>query len=187
MDFLIRCRDDLILIEAKGIEAPRRAQVASSNKVMASAYKKSVVKALSQAHKVIEQFKEKESVRKIFILVVTYKDIFLGSSHDAWDEFIRKTLETKYGIKNSCITPDVTLFLSVSEFDRVLQASEGNTDKLFSVIEKNVENMRRENLYTFNQSLNNLEISLSPDSHLENSFDEYWDAFISKAKVREHL
>ena len=59
---------DLILVEAKGIEASHHTKAYPSDKVMINAYKKSIVKALAQAHEVVETFKVNKLINDTFLL-----------------------------------------------------------------------------------------------------------------------
>ena len=138
VDFIIPCKRGNILIEAKACEASPNVRENPTDETLSKTLKSSVVKAIHQASYVNDNILDGllDLNTNNFILVVTYKDLFLGSAEDVWDEFLKKRLtekDFKTNLKN--LVPEKIFFLSVDDLNRFLYCFNGNQDAMFQKLE----------------------------------------------------
>lgn len=120
VDFALKGGLGRLLIEAKAIEASRHARLNSTDEILTNAYKKDIVKALAQAHTYIEWTQITEPELPTYLLVVTYKELFLGNAENTWDEFIEQSIRDHYKIESFKLAPENIFFLSIGAFDQLL-------------------------------------------------------------------
>jgi hypothetical protein len=88
VDFKVTCEDAIVLIESKAIELSPHARVAVDPNILSNNLRDSVTKAIKQAFVIATQLlnappsPERPSRQKIFLLIVTYKDLFIGNGND---------------------------------------------------------------------------------------------------------
>ena len=164
VDFVVQGNKGNILIEAKAVEAKSVTGQMPTIECMHTAYKSNVVKAVEQGFYVASKSKQDKlssiaSGNKNYLLIVTYKELFLGSSHVAWNDFISKSLE-KFFRSNSDVSKDTIdvkniYFLSVDDFDRLM--SLGCIDKIIEKLDTVAEKYgTKEDNFCFGQHLGDL-------------------------------
>jgi hypothetical protein len=196
IDFVVPSSRGTILIESKAIELNPRAQMNPETGVMEETLQSSIIKAVYQANKVGEQFiierntwKEIPSTKN-FLLIVTYKDLYLGTGADAWGEFISSGLAKSFSFpieSELFVDPNNIFFLSVHEYEHFIRVSKGCPERMVEILEGAIDNNLSSltSKYMFSMHLESFEIN--PDDyanfpfsedHVENIFDEV----ISKLK-----
>ncbi len=123
VDFFIENDNGNILIECKAIELSPLARVNPVDNVLESSLKDSIVKSIAQSIEVISSIdvsKNKPTSDINYVLVVTFKELYLGNGEVAWEEFIKDAVEKYYPEHDtSVIDPEKLFFVSVNDFDKV--------------------------------------------------------------------
>ena len=165
---------DLILVEAKGIEASHHTKAYPSDKIMINAYEENVVKALAQADKVVETFKVNNLIEDAFLLIVTYKELYLGDGEDVWNEFARTSLNSYYRIKDFNIKPENLFFIPINSFDLLLRITGGDIEKMIKIFKEIIKQKNGETKkYIFEDYLKEFDVEKSKDIHLVKIFEDY--------------
>lgn len=115
-----------ILIEVKATELHPRSGVSRTAGTLQDDLKTSIVKAYTQllatAHAI-----NKDEVW--YGVIVTYKEMYLGFGPDAWEEFLKEPTElfaAKMGISMNMLPPENIFFVSISDWDWIVQALKDN-------------------------------------------------------------
>jgi hypothetical protein len=127
VDFLIEIENCAILIDAKACEMDRKARATQNNESIVKTLKKNVIKGIQQAYTVASQLQNKE---KIYAIIVTYKELYLGAVGGIWDEFLRDSLgeffqETE--ISQDIIKPENIYVISIKDFDNLMKCIKNNS------------------------------------------------------------
>lgn len=185
VDFVLDGYSGLVLIETKAVEASRLSQINPLDEIMANSYKDSIIKALYQAHVVFTQYTEIGKKKNPFLLVVSYKELYLGNGESVWDEFISKTLSEVYDLNEFAIPIENIFFISADGFDKLLICARGKIDCIVEVLEKIVEKKRdvKKKRFVFSQYLNGLgteELNEKTESNLSRKFYEFHQNALDK-------
>ncbi len=132
VDFLLTGLDYSLSIEAKGIEASTSVKVFPTDEVLMNQYKGNIVKSIIQGNYVA---KKSEKERK-YLITVTYKELYLGDSENAWDEFIGETLSKKYSFDDIVIPKSNVFFVSIEDFDKLLILANGKVEEIVNILDK---------------------------------------------------
>jgi hypothetical protein len=129
VDFLLIEDDCQVLIDAKGIEMSTRGRVSQRADLVLQAIKSSVVKAIKQGMATSARIRNlsatdplARSREEVFLLVVTFDDLFLGSNFDfgeIFGEHLLPGLEHAYGVPLP-ISLDHVFVLTIDELERAL-------------------------------------------------------------------
>ena len=153
---------DLILVEAKGIEASHHTRAYPSDKIMINTYKKDIVKALAQAHEVVEIFKINNLIDEAFLFIVTYKELYLGDGEDVWNEFAKTSLNNYYRIKDFNIKPENLFFIPINSFDRLLRITDGDIEQMIKILKEVIKQKKGETKkYIFEDYLKEFDVTKS--------------------------
>lgn len=118
--------EDNILIEVKATELKPRSGVSRDETTMAGDMKSSVVKAYTQMLSIANLINNNEVW---YGMVITYKEMYLGFGKDAWKDFLKQPIEAflkKEQINISILPPTNLFFVSISDWDRIVQAIKSN-------------------------------------------------------------
>lgn len=185
VDFILENEDSFVFVEAKGIEASPLTQVVPFDEIMSNAYKKNIVKALFQAHSVNSRLINDGNKKIPYLLVVSYKELYLGNGENVLDEFIATTLRDEYGVTELSIPPENIFFVSVDGFDKLLICSEEQTDKVVNVLKLIVTKKKdiKDKKFIFTQYLEDLDgIKLKDrtENNLNDKFNEFHQKLVEK-------
>lgn len=190
-DFLIPYTEFNLLIELKAIELNQIARVNPTNAILSTELRDSICKGVIQGFSLansILQDNDSLSIpnrRDFFLLIITYKNIYLGRGEDAWIEFLKESV-SKYLLENSIdqdiIPPDRIMFMSISEFDQLISIifneKASISDILFKVVENNKHSTTRK--FSFSQHLT----EWLEEDHLKHPFlDQTFERFIKELGV----
>jgi hypothetical protein len=149
VDYILACPSATILVEAKGVELSNWAQAEPTNAVLGTALQDTVVKAIKQGFEVAHNLKlHKQSFPEILeperfiLLVVTYKELYLGLGHNVWEEFLRNEVASSLaaqGIPLDTISPFEIFFLDVDDYDKIIYLSNGDLEKLVEILTRFAE------------------------------------------------
>ncbi|HAR41269.1 MAG TPA: hypothetical protein DCS07_01335 [Bdellovibrionales bacterium] len=143
VDYVVPGEEGTLFIEAKGIEMRFLARLDPSDEVMRDSLEDSIIKGVVQgmivANRVIKNPPERlRNLRQpFFLLLVTYKELYLGSGSEAWSEFLEEAVLPH--LRNSSITeppikPDHIFFISVKDYDRLIQAVGHDINRAFAIL-----------------------------------------------------
>ena len=157
VDFYIEIEDSLVLIEAKATEMPPSVKIKQSNDFLINALTNNLIKAIKQSFDVAKNFKNK---KKIYSIIVTYKDLFLGGTNEIWDEFLGEALEdffTQEDVDRELISKDNIYILSIEEYDLLMYAIKINPDNLLNILDyvTKMENSNNTKKLIFNDHIVN--------------------------------
>jgi|GEM_PF-5085766 len=143
VDFIVPQTDGVLLIESKAQESPMEVRVNPENDILAKHFppdERHVFHGIVQAYELCNflantQDNDLPNAEKNFYLVlVTYKDFYLGRGKDFWEEFVREVIKPslhKRDIVETLIKPEHIFVISLDEYDSLIsQAKESNVEIL---------------------------------------------------------
>jgi len=110
-----------ILIEAKGIELHPRSGVIRTKDLLTNDLDKTIINAYIQ---LLSTASIIDPSKQWWGIIVTYKEMYLGFGADAWEEFLKESIE-KYCSTNSInlyvLPPENLFFINVEDWDHIMQ------------------------------------------------------------------
>lgn len=182
IDFLIQDDDVTLLIDAKSVELSWKGKVSHRPQDVFSAIKASVWKGIEQGLETAarlrttalpQPFSKAATPIEIFLLIVTYEPLHLGSGKDFASAIAVgavKELEAHYGGQLP-IALESIFFLSVDEFDRMLERERTGVMKLGKIMLHARENNRTAatKKFEFIQHLESINQQVTRPPRLENA------------------
>ena len=136
VDFFIESDDNLVLIDAKATEMQNFTRATQDNEWISRTLKKNVIKGVKQCYQVAQHFKNKG---KIYSIIVTYKELYLGGVGRIWDEFLKDDLEDFFrdnNIDSSVISHDNIYVISADDFDLFMKAIKHDSSNLIKILDQ---------------------------------------------------
>jgi hypothetical protein len=173
VDFKVTCEGAIVLIESKAIELSPHARVAVDPTVLGNNLRDSVTKAIKQGVVIASQLSNAHSNAegltkpKIFLLVVTYKDLFIGNGNDfllstsAKEEIDRFIIERNLDLH--ALDFNHIFFLSAHEFERLLYVVKHDKTEMSAILTRVAEANDAEKKLQFGQHLRHLYKTTAPD------------------------
>jgi hypothetical protein len=167
VDFLLIEDDCQILIDAKGIELSARGRVSQRADLVLQAIKSSGVKAIEQGMATSARIRDLLSTdplargrNEVFLLVVTFDDLFLGSNFDfgaMFGEHLVPRLERAFGVPLPILL-DHVFFLSIDELERLLGRAPAKDVSVGDILRyaRDQDRSHRTRKFTFEQHLDSL-------------------------------
>lgn len=192
-DFLLPFDDCTVLLEAKAIEMRPTVQVYPDNKQLGRELSDSVVKAAYQGFSLANEITKKYDALaipcrdKFFLVVVTYRDLFLGNGQDMWEEFLGDLVTPfleENDIDPKIIPPEHIVVLTIDDLDLLLSVVWAGLDSIPNILEEMVkDNSDRSTMkYSFSMHLDQYrKDKLKLPTH-EKVFDKMFDGLIAKIK-----
>ncbi len=177
VDYLVIEDASNIFIDAKAVEMPYLGKVSDNPEIIFQKVKKNVVKAIQQAYELndfllttdnakLPQFKEKS-----FLLVVTYKELYLGNGITVYEslakEFINKIKEN---IASKAIIPlSHIYFITIEDFDLLMSLKKNYDISITSVIEKAISEDKntKTKKFIFSQHIDSMQNSIKKVDYLQ--------------------
>ncbi len=135
-DFLI---DSDILVEVKAIELHPRSGVLRTQDILVNDLDSTIIKAYTQ---LLETASKIDVNRQYFGIIITYKEMYLGFGADAWDEFMKDSIETfcsQNSINISLLPPENLFFITIEDWDKMMQTVKDGKATLREVLLKGQE------------------------------------------------
>lgn len=184
VDFLIESERDVLLIEAKAIESSPSVRENPYDENLTNFYKKSLVKGVVQALTVLNEHSllseaSGKTVGDYFILIVTYKELYLGNANRVWDEFIGETISRYYPYLSAEKSFSKNIFfLSIQDFDRLVRIYNNNVEGMIRKLkELSSINGTVDSKFVFGMFLNE-EVDVESD-FLDMNFEYHYQKMIS--------
>lgn len=194
VDFIIHNKDCTVLIESKAIELSPLARVNPTNMILSSSLKDSIIKAMKQVFTIVNEIKKGDSIKvknkkDIYAIVVTYKELYLGSCVEAWNEFIEKNISNYLISKNidsDIIQKENIFFISVDGFDKLIQTLLNKRIKISDIFKK--ASIADKNIHTrkhvFDMYLEDYDMTDEKIPYLEKPTNELYASI--ESVLREH-
>jgi hypothetical protein len=167
VDFLLIEDDCQVLIDAKGIEMSARGRVSQRADLVLQAIKTSAVKAIEQGMATAARMRSLPATdalargrEEIFLVIVTFDDLFLGSNFDfgtIFGEHLLPRLERSYGAPLP-IPLNHIFFVTIDELERLLgrvQAKEASVGEILRYA-RNQDRSHHTRKLTFGQHLDSM-------------------------------
>jgi len=128
-DFVIQSEDATIVVESKAVEMSPLAQVSPDPAVVNNYLRSSIIKGICQAHQVAERIVGQppagfsRSKSEFFVLVVTFKDLFIGSGEDFIVNDVAREIrefDVANRVDDQLVPAQNVFFLAVQEFEWLL-------------------------------------------------------------------
>jgi hypothetical protein len=125
-DFLVPFSDLTLFIEVKAIEMRPIVKVSPKNKSLRRELYDSIIKGTIQGFSLANSISlgldplDIPSRSNFFLMIVTYRDLYLGAGDVVWEEFLRDSVEPVLNEKNisvDLIPAERIIILSIDEFD----------------------------------------------------------------------
>jgi len=141
IDFVILEQDANIYIDAKATEMSYSGKVAHLTQVLKDNTKRSVIKAIKQAHDVMNKISDNNnpiSKDRNYLFVVTFKDMFLGNGRTFYETVAKEKMDEIYKEYSGrkIIEPENMYFISIEQFDILTELVKKNIVSYKSAIEK---------------------------------------------------
>jgi hypothetical protein len=129
VDFLMPFSDLTLFIEVKAIDMKPIVKVYPEDKSLRRELKDSIIKGTIQGFSLAKSISHDsdsfdiQSRSNIFLMIVTYRNLYLGSGEVIWDEFLKDSVNPTLIAKNisiDLIPPEQIIILSVDEFDQFI-------------------------------------------------------------------
>ncbi len=151
VDFIVPQKDGILLIESKAHETPLEVRVNPANDVLAKHFppdERHVFHGIVQAFELCDFIAKTQdsSLPKadgdFYLLLVTYKDFFLGRGKDFWEEFVREAVKPsldKKGISEDLIKPENIFVISLDEYDMLINQAKESDVEILDIIRFAIE------------------------------------------------
>lgn len=136
VDFAVLGERENVLIDAKGVEMTHRGMTSHRPEVITGQAKASVLKGIRQgietAHGLSSEDPSKWARERNFLLLITFKDLYLGTGADFSSYVVQDRLTSALGapVDKSLIPLEHMYFVSIDEFDYLVEALRGSSTRL---------------------------------------------------------
>lgn len=127
-DYLVVNDDCILLVEVKSVELSPIARVRPTKEIMEKDLRAGVSRAYIQGYSLLEQLLMDNELNKtigsvpVYLMVVTYKDLYLGTGIDCWDEFAEEAVREAIPRTDALLTllpPQNTIVGTIRELDQI--------------------------------------------------------------------
>ncbi len=135
-DFVV---SENVIIECKAIELSPQAAVIRNSELLSITLKGSIIKSYCQLLSTANALNTK---MVFYGLVVTYKEMYIGSGIDAWEEFLKEDIEAYVLTTNiplALLPPENLYFIDLETWDLLIQSMKVHKCSIIDIIEKGKE------------------------------------------------
>ncbi|MBI2471615.1 MAG: hypothetical protein HYV59_10300 [Planctomycetes bacterium] len=194
VDFLIQSDEANIFIDAKGVEIAYLGMVGHRPDVIRDKTKSSVIKGIQQGFETAKRLSEMENNKSIkeqkqnYLLIVTFKDLFLGNGHDFYENIAKEKLDeivNQYGCYQ-WIPFEHMYFLSIEDFDLFVQCVKAGKTGFIEGLKKAVNSDNNYSTKKFAFQLHILEWfpEVGPTEYLNKEYERIFSSCIGRLKHR---
>jgi hypothetical protein len=132
VDFLIVESDVNVFIDAKGVEVGLEGMTSYRPGDVTNAMKSSVVKGITQGMNVVRSLRKLQCLPEVdftrsrnFLLVVTFKDLFLGTGQEFYESYAKSRLDSALqgDLQDAPIPLENVFIISIDEFDYLISCA----------------------------------------------------------------
>jgi hypothetical protein len=142
IDFIIQEENANIFIDAKAVEMSYRGKYSNNPVDIEHCTKKSMLKAISQAHATNFKIKEVNNPNLVFhkinyILVITFKEMYLGNGLTFYNTISKTKIDEIYSNYSTDfqIPLENIYFITISDFDRLIEHTKKNKLEISSILD----------------------------------------------------
>jgi hypothetical protein len=184
VDFVVTDENSNIFIDAKGVELPYLGKVSDNPKVILGKVKTSALKAIKQAN-VLNDYLRKNNLKSVefkrdnYLLVVTYKELYLGNGADFYEAVAKKAIdEITQDLDATAVIPlENMYFITLEEFDLLCSVVNYTDFTMEQVLEHAKTNDRESESrkFDFTQHINSLGVEVTRPDYLDESIEQLTD------------
>ncbi len=184
VDFVVCNENSNIFIDAKGVELPYLGKVSDNPKVILGKVKTSALKAIKQAN-VLNDYLRKNALKGVefkrdnYLLVVTYKELYLGNGTDFYEAVAKEAIdEITQSLDAKAVIPlENMYFITLEEFDLLCSVINSTNFSMEQVLEHAKANDREpESMkFDFTQHINSLGVEVMRPDYLDESIAQLTD------------
>lgn len=151
VDFVVPQSHGVLFIESKAQEVPMEVRVNPENDVLAKHFPpddRHVFHGIVQAYEVCDFIAKTQddflpkAGKDFYLLLVTYKNFYLGRGKDFWDEFVQEVVKPsldKKGISETLIKPEHIFVVSLDEYDMLINQAKESDAEILDIIKYAIE------------------------------------------------
>lgn len=128
-----------ILIEVKAIEIKATSGILRLPAMLTKEFNHSIIKAYQQ---MLSTANAIDAAKEWFGIILTYRELYLGSGEDAWEEFLKEPI-TKYALENNLslasLIPKNVFFIDIECWDYMMQAIKDKGISIKDVLKRSIE------------------------------------------------
>lgn len=198
VDFLIPQKSGTVLIESKAQEMPLELRTNPDQETLGRYFAPEarhlvhgIIQAFELCHFIstIQPQEFKDLNQKFYLVLVTYKDFYLGKGEDFWDEFVKDIILpylAKKGISADLIHPENMFVISLDEYDCLISQAKNSGVQISDILDyaiaqnKEAATMRfvfRQHIHEYNK---NSRFNLP---YIDDGFKNLTDDIINVAKA----
>ena len=130
VDYVIIEENANIFIDAKAVEMAYKGKVAYSSEIIKDKVKVSVLKAIEQAHDVLDQIHTKNlndenlvTKENNYLIVITYKEFYLSRGMSFYNNVAKDKIDNIYSnyAESGIIPPENMFFVTIQEFEMLME------------------------------------------------------------------
>ncbi|MEJ1355679.1 MAG: hypothetical protein RPU39_13460 [Candidatus Sedimenticola sp. (ex Thyasira tokunagai)] len=184
IDFIVHEDASNVFIDTKGVEMNYQGRVTHSAAFLKDKTKPSVLKAITQAHDVIRKLEENpgcgiSSRDNNYLLVVTYKDFYLGSGRSYYEIVAQKAMDQIYQKYDGLpvIPPENMYFITIDDLDFACAMTKDSGVSLSSMIDaaKDADEKPDTRKFDFVQHLHGMPVDVDTPKYLKDEKDKIFD------------
>lgn len=193
IDFLVQDDSSNIFIDAKAVELNSQGKTTHSSEILLDKTKQSILKAIKQSHDIIKKVADSSncgitSSMNNYLLVVTFKDLYLGNGSAYYEVIAKKKMDEIYDEYNKypCIPPENMYFITVDELDILTDILKKKALTFTEIMEfaKNNDKDPITQKLEFKQHLHALNINPQTSDYLAFEKDKMFSRILDAAKNR---
>ncbi len=191
IDFLIQEKSSNIFIDAKAVEMNSQGKTTHSSEILRNKTKNSILKAIKQSHDVIKKIKDSsegeiESCPNNYLLVVTFKDLYLGNGENYYEVVAKEKMDEIYGEYSDypCIPPENMYFITIDDLDVLTNVLKQKKITLTEILNITISNDKDPitKKFDFRQHLQELDITPQTSDYLAIEKDKMFERILEAAK-----
>ncbi len=191
VDFIITEPSINVFIDAKGIELSYLGMVSHLSEVVTDKTRTSAIKGVEQYYSTVNQILTKDFIdikgKDNFLIIVTYKDIYLGNGKDFLDNIAKEKYNLILEKYPNCsfLKTDNIYFISIDDFDLLIELLKRKTKNLSEIFRFVVNNDKDYSTkkFLFRQHLNELNKDIKDVSYLKEEFDKMAKSCANKLQL----
>lgn len=133
VDYILQNEKNRILIEAKGIEPHKSTRFIVNPDDMLNIYTGNIVKAINQINTICRD-KNDLDPSHTFGIILTYKDLYLGTFKSSWISFIQEAYTKTYPNDQIVFNPENIFLIDIKSFEELLDKNQSITDLIESLL-----------------------------------------------------
>ncbi|MDX1751187.1 MAG: hypothetical protein R3271_12790 [Methylophaga sp.] len=188
VDFVIKADEEsLIFVEAKAKDMQKLGYIAHEQSIITDKIRDSALKAVDQAHHVLRNYVEHDNPPlRSYLIVITYKEMFLGSGKTVLDYLAHTAMSKIYETHPTHqISPENIYFMNISDFDFLCEMVKNKRLTFLEALEKAkaADAHQDTKVFTFSMHLQNWWTDDRPQ-HLSLEFEKIYQRLYEGTAIK---